>query len=494
MQGPSERSSLTGAVKPTERSLAHWRTVVYCLTFLAYANSHFSRKGYTNVKAQLKEDAGVDPILLGQMDTTFMFFYAIGSFFSGRLGDILHPPTVVAAGLVGSACCVLALAACVWSDVEQSPALARVLLLGIWLCHGLFQSTGGPVNTAIMGSWFGAKNRGFIFGTWTCHQYVGNIVAALVASAILGSSLSWVWALLIPAIANLIWGCVCYACLPARPEDVGVVTEEMAARALLKQREKDAGGADVEGSAHEANSPPPISFMDALRIPNVLSYAFAFGFFKLINYCMFFWLPYFFSQHYTAQQSNLISTLYDIGMMPGGIIVGYVSDLYGGRRACVIATFMTILLPLLFLFAQSASTMPAGLVLVLLGAMGILVGGPNNIITSAVAADLAEHPSIRGNNRALGTVTGIINGSGSITAAIGLLFIGPMQVAWGWSSVWYFLILCTIMGTLLMSGKVYKELYYHEIVDSDTSASATEMTSSARRGGYQTIPTREDQA
>ena len=64
--------------------------------------------------------------------------------------------------------------------------------------------------------------------------------------------------------------------------------------------------------------------------------------------------------------------------------------------------------------------MPVILLLVLLGFMGILVGGPNNIISSAVAADLASHPSIQGNNRALGTVTGIINGSGSVTAAIGI--------------------------------------------------------------------------
>lgn len=48
--------------------------------------SHFSRKSYTNVKVQLKL-AGVDPILLSQMDTVFMICYAIGSFFSGKLGD-----------------------------------------------------------------------------------------------------------------------------------------------------------------------------------------------------------------------------------------------------------------------------------------------------------------------------------------------------------------------------------------------------------------------
>jgi hypothetical protein len=48
----------------------------------------------------------------------------------------------------------------------------------------------------------------------------------------------------------------------------------------------------------------------------VLTYAFAFGFFKLVNYVLFFWLPFFLSQHFDPSTSNLISTLYDIGMMP----------------------------------------------------------------------------------------------------------------------------------------------------------------------------------
>ena len=72
--------------------------------------------------------------------------------------------------------------------------------------------------------------------------------------------------------------------------------------------------------------------------------------------------------------------------------------------------------------------MDVTLLLTLLCVMGCLVGGPNNIITSAVAADLADDPSIKGNNKALGTVTGIINGSGSITAAIGQLAIPVLYV------------------------------------------------------------------
>lgn len=84
---------------------------------------------------------------------------------------------------------------------------------------------------------------------------------------------------------------------------------------------------------------------------------------------------------------------------------------------------------------------------------------PNNIITSAVAADLASHPSVRGNNKSLGTVTGLINGCGAITASIGLLAVGPLQQSFGWSSVWLFLMGCTFTGTALMGSKIKEELF-----------------------------------
>merc|ERR1712172_53796 len=108
---------------------------------------------------------------------------------------------------------------------------------------------------------------------------------------------------------------------------------------------------------------------------------------------------------------------------------------------------MATLFLFLFIFSQKSEVLGAVPLLVMLGIMGILVGGPNNIITSAVAADLASHPSVRGSTKSLGTVTGLINGCGAITASIGLLAVGPLQDNFGWSSVWLFLIACTATGT-----------------------------------------------
>ena len=183
-----------------------------------------------------------------------------------------------------------------------------------------------------------------------------------------------------------------------------------------------------------------------------------------VNYAMFFQLPMILNSHFDNSTANVISALYSVGMMPGGIVCGWVSDLYGGRRACVIATFMGCLCPLLWIFGMYMDDIPVGLLLCLLALMGCLVGGPNNIITSAVAADLADDPSIKGSKAALGTVTGIINGSGSVTAAFGqlaipILFNIGKTNGVGYRYVWFFLILCTITGTALMSPKIVKELY-----------------------------------
>ena len=197
-------------------------------------------------------------------------------------------------------------------------------------------------------------------------------------------------------------------------------------------------------------------------IPNVAGYAFAFGFFKLTNYVLFFWLPYFLGLHFDPTTANLVSTLYSFGMMPGGIIVGKVSDLLGGRRATVICIFQAMLVPLLYTFAKVSEELPVWAMMAMLCAMGILIGGPNNILTSAVAADLSEHPAVGGNSKSLGTITGIINGSGSITAALGLLVVGPMTKVYGWSSVWYFMMGLTVCGTALLMPKVIKECWGKE--------------------------------
>lgn len=451
---------------------------VFQATFMNYAMAHWTRKSYTNVKMSLMH-AGVNPLTLTAMDSGFMFTYAGGSFITGQLGDRFSPVVVVGLGLLGSTICLMLIVFGASTSIISNVALCGTWFLTCQLLHGAFQATGGPVNTAIMGNWFPAKGRGLVFGLWTCHQYIGDIAAALASAYILHAGYDWRWCIVVPAIINGVWSFVNFYMVPNTPEEYGVVTEASNAKAASK-----AAKIPQEEVA-------PIGFIQAFMLPNVMNYAIAFGFFKLVNYAMFFQLPIILSSHFSPSTSNVISALYSVGMMPGGIVCGWVSDLYGGRRACVIATFMGILCPLLLIFAEFMDVLPVYWLLILLAFMGCLVGGPNNIITSAVAADLADDPSIKGNNRALGTVTGIINGSGSITAALGQLAI-PVLYAMGlkdgvgYRYVWYFLIVCTFVGTSLMSGRIFKELYPH------STAEATPIIGT-RHAGYTPISS-EDKA
>eukprot|EP00815_Leptocylindrus_aporus_P004623 CAMPEP_0116068946 /NCGR_PEP_ID=MMETSP0322-20121206/11972_1 /TAXON_ID=163516 /ORGANISM="Leptocylindrus danicus var. apora, Strain B651" /LENGTH=464 /DNA_ID=CAMNT_0003556171 /DNA_START=42 /DNA_END=1436 /DNA_ORIENTATION=- len=441
--------------------LKSYQKWAFFVTFGGYFMAHFSRKSYSTIKQQLQTDAGYSALFLSEMDTTFMGTYAIGNIVSGKLGDTFRPTTILAIGLFGSGICLFFICVALWFDFEgYSVALGNFFMLGVYFLFGFFQSTGGPVGTAVMGNWFcdkeSIKNRGLIFGLWTCHQYCGDVSSQLVSAAVLDSGISYWWALLIPSAANVLWGFLTVRLIPD-PYEMGIITEEV----RLRHEKLAAKRADMEkqGLAGDlVEEIPPISFKDAICIPMVAQYAIAFGFFKLTNYVLFFWLPYFLGKEFDPVTANLIAALYSVGMMPGGIIVGIVSDLFGGRRAVVIGTFMCGLFVFLAIFAKYSETLTPVPLLVMLFIMGILVGGPNNIITSAVAADLASHPSVKGNAKSLGTVTGLINGTGAITASIGLLAIGPLQQSYGWGAVWYYLMFCTFTGTALMGTKIWSEL------------------------------------
>merc|ERR1712087_431679 len=136
---------------------ANWQRVIFLVTFVNYAMAHFSRKCYTNVKTDLVE-AGVNKIILSQMDMAFMFTYAIGSFISGRLGDMFPQNIIIGVGLLGSTLCLGLIQFFLITDVVHSNyGLGFFLFVFAQFTHGLFQATGGPVNTAVMGNWFPKK-------------------------------------------------------------------------------------------------------------------------------------------------------------------------------------------------------------------------------------------------------------------------------------------------------------------------------------------------
>jgi len=64
--------------------------------------------------------------------------------------------------------------------------------------------------------------------------------------------------------------------------------------------------------------------------------------------------------------------------------------------------------------------------------IGFCISGLNNMISSACAADLGKQEALKGNQRAVSTVTGIIDGTGSFGTAVGLLILSFTVAGGNW--------------------------------------------------------------
>ena len=81
---------------------------------------------------------------------------------------------------------------------------------------------------------------------------------------------------------------------------------------------------------------------------------------------------------------------------------------------------------------------------------GLLVNGPYALITTAVSAELGVHPSLQGSAKALATVTSIIDGTGSIGAAVGPFLAGAIEgLEDGLHKVFYMLMAADVIALLV---------------------------------------------
>jgi len=92
---------------------------------------------------------------------------------------------------------------------------------------------------------------------------------------------------------------------------------------------------------------------------------------------------------------------------------------------------------------------------------GTFIGGPANMISAAITADLGRQDILAANHQALSTVTGIVDGTGSFGAAIGQVLIPVIQKAWeDWRFVFYFFIIMVRLLLIFLINDNFISLYF----------------------------------
>ncbi|KAK4843789.1 hypothetical protein QYF36_012665 [Acer negundo] len=506
-------------IRGKDWTLNTYRYMVLLITFIAYACYHASRKPSSIVKSVLypdpykksdnlpwpvgnlfieKEFVGVDlnaskskgwapfngtdgTSKLGEIDVAFLACYSLGMYVAGHLGDTLDLRLFLATGMIGSG---------IFVGLFGMGYLFNIHVFGFYLAMqmlaGLFQATGWPSVVAVIGNWFGKRKRGLIMGVWNAHTSIGNISGSLLAAAVL--DYGWGWSFIAPGLVIIMGGILVYLFLAAYPEDIGglypnypVANVHTVLNDVESQIQKEnvVGVEKNVGSRHGSECRKSVGFIEACLIPGVIPFAMCLFFSKLVAYTFLYWLPFYLSQteiggeYMSVKSAGNLSTLFDVGGIVGGILAGYISDKLRAR-ATTAATFMYAAIPSMLLY-RSYGNVSRTVNIILMMAAGLFVNGPYALITTAVSADLGTHSSVRGDSRALATVTAIIDGTGSVGAALGPLLTGFLSTR-GWDAVFVMLMVCALIAGLLLSRLVITEIAERTI---------TPMSPSSGRHGFE---------
>ncbi|KAL5289094.1 SLC37A1 family protein [Megaselia abdita] len=471
------------------------KSLVLILTYVAYMCYHMTRKPISVVKSVLHRNcSGLIPPddisandttwcdfqpfdtddaskLFGALDSAFLFSYAIAMFMSGYVAERVSLRYFLSFGMILSGIFTYLFGIAKPSNIHNLWYFIIVQALA-----GICQTTGWPGVVTVVGRWFGKSKRGLIFGIWNSHTSIGNILGSLIAAYYVEKD--WSLSFIYPGIIMAVVGFILFLFLIDSPdlmgpperrhefhssdvesyerEDDEISYRSPTERTPILSRSASTSGHTSSGSI--ASHEKPISILDALYIPGVAEFSLCLFFSKLVSYTFLYWLPMYIQQSTTlgAELSADLSTIFDVGGIVGAITAGVISD-YSGMHATTCTIMLFLAAPMLLLYNQFGSLSLITNIFFLFMA-GILVNGPYALITTSVSAELGQHNSLEGNAKALATVTAIIDGTGSIGAAIGPLLAGMISSS-SWQNVFTMLILSDVIAMLLLVRLVMKEFH-----------------------------------
>uniref|UniRef100_A0A8C8I7D6 Major facilitator superfamily (MFS) profile domain-containing protein n=1 Tax=Oncorhynchus tshawytscha TaxID=74940 RepID=A0A8C8I7D6_ONCTS len=469
-----------------------YRAFTFSLTFLLYTSFHLSRKPISIVKSELHKNCSAlnelstasssqlpnlhtaaecswKPFdksnykqLLGAMDYSFLCAYAVGMFLSGIIGERLPIRLYLTFGMLMSG-----LFTCLFGLGYIYSIHSLGFYIFVQVANGLVQTTGWPSVVTCIGNWFGKGRRGLIMGIWNSHTSVGNILGSLIAGYWVSSN--WGLSFIVPGLIIAAMGIICFLFLIEHPNDLRSIhaVQNPAPCSNNQKLTKNWNGTNGHKQLYH-------SYKQGDKYEGVIEFSLCLLFAKLVSYTFLFWLPLYITKtaHLDAKKAGDLSTLFDVGGIVGGILAGVISDKLG-KRATTCAVMLLLAAPILYGFSM-ISEFGLGPTIGMLLVCGGLVNGPYALITTAVAADLGTHKSLKGNARALSTVTAIIDGTGSVGAAIGPLLAGVLS-SQGWDQVFYMLMAADFLALLLLLRLVMKELTSGNVVKPRSGSTTVEM-------------------
>lgn len=395
-----------------------WRIRIFAITWIVYAGFYFTRQAFSVAKLGILEDPVLSTTLtkstLADLDAAYLAAYAVGQFMWGQVSDRFGPRIVVLGGLAISAVATL--------FMGLLPAL--VFLVPLMIVQGLAQSTGWSGTLKNMAQFFSIGERGRVLGFWSTNYAFGGLVAppllGFVAYTVFGT---WRAAFFTGAAIVVVVFVLMLLFQRNRPQDVGLPS--------IEEYHSVEDVAELsESEEAEALAVPSPSWRQSLGVVlqdrMVRTLGAAYFLLKPARYAILLWGPVIVAErlHDAGNlQAVTIPIAFGVAGILAPILLGRVSDrVFKARRipACVLS--LAVLVGVLALFTPLTAAGNAWVMVAVLALIGLSIYGADAMISCVAAVDF-------GTSKHAGTVTGLINGCGSIGAILGGLLPGYVSTA-----------------------------------------------------------------
>jgi len=375
---------------------------------------------------------GITEEWLSAIDSTFMLFSTLGNIITSPLVD-RHQLNYIL-GLSISLSSVLYLLTSVIGYFQVTAPWVYLLMIAL---QGLVQSPIYPACVSSLGHLFPKQVIGKAMSLLSTSISFGNFLGAFITGLLILINFTWMDSMVLYSSLEL---------------GIGYLLYHQISKQYSPVNQKVNSSEESLLHTNQIKKKEPLPLKDILKVPFLKSVILSKMCIKFSYYSLSMWMPYYLSIILQDHAwIGIISGSIEIGGIIGAIFCGFLSDSLNTRPP-LLQIYLIISFPLISLIGLKVFTTPWPLLFLFFFA-GFCIGGCNLILITAVPIDLSQHPSVA-NYEVIGSITGILDASGSLGASIGIFFIGYLI-----SISWFYVFL--LLSTAILSALLILTPYTH---------------------------------
>jgi sugar phosphate permease len=435
--------------------------VVLFLISLMYLITYMDRTNISVAAPAMAEEFGLSKTEFGIVFSAFLWAYSIGQIPGGWLADRFGPRRV------------LLFIVPFWSLMTVATAftVGRISLVFTRFVFGLGEAGAFPTATRAMQLWFPHSERGLVQGvTHSFSRFAVAIVPFIAVSIMV--AFGWRWIFYLFGLGGFTWALIFFFSYRNRPEEHKGVNELELAQ--IRGRNPDG---TIKPSASQGARPAPWGAI--FGSPNMWYIAAAYGAFFYGTYFYMTWFPTYLLEYrqLSLQAMGVFASLPFLAGMIGDVAGGSLTDTLYKRTGKLKLARRAVAAPAMLASAvcliPAATTGSAWTALACLTASFFfleMVIGPAWAVPMDVGGEFS------------GTVTGVMNMAGSLSASASPIVFGFLVERGSWTAPFYITAMILLAGSLIWTFLINPEVSVVERRALKTAPAAPEWIAAGKGG------------